>query len=91
MKRDVHDEAHGRVDDQVKRQFVFVPPMWLALSLSVVGIVGMNLVYQSLIHGGLWSGLIGGLLLAIAVVTVGTPLAFARMQRKKFRERPTTQ
>ncbi len=65
---------------------MFLPPLWLALLLSFVGIVGMNLVYGSLTHGGLVKGLIGGLLLAIGVVTVGTPLAFARIQRKKFRE-----
>lgn len=70
----------------MKRQSMFLPPLWLALILSLVGIVGMNLVYESLSHGGLFKGLIGGFLLAIGVVTVGTPLAFARIQRKKFRQ-----
>lgn len=63
----------------------FLPPIWLALILSFIGIVGMNLVYQSVTSGGLARGIMGTILLIIGVVSVGTPLAFARIVRKEQR------
>ncbi|WP_332237588.1 hypothetical protein [Sporolactobacillus sp. KGMB 08714] len=71
----------------MKRRPVFLPPIWLALLLSAVGIVGMNLLYTSITDGGLIKGMIGALLLVTAMVAVGTPLAFARMLRKEIREK----
>lgn len=70
----------------MKKRPIFMPPIWAAVLLSIVGIVGMNLVYTSILDGGLTRGIIGGVLLVIAVVAVGTPLAFAQMVRKEFRE-----
>ena len=70
----------------MKKHSILMPPIWLALVLSFVGIIGMNLVYQSLTSGGVVKGVIGGVLLVLGVITVGTPLAFARMYRKDLRE-----
>ena len=63
--------------------------MWLALLISLLGIYGMNLVYLSLTQGGLVRGLIGAVLLAFAVVVVGTPLAMERYLRKQMQSRKT--
>lgn len=65
---------------------IFLPPVWLVVLLSIVGIVGMNLIYTSLTNGGFIKGIIGGILLFIATVVLGTPLAFAQKLRKQFRE-----
>lgn len=71
----------------MKQRPFFLPPVWLAALLSVVGIFGMNLLYTSITHGGLVKGIIGGILLVLATVAVGTPLAFARLLRKESHEK----
>lgn len=65
---------------------IFLPPMWLALSLSALGIYGMKLVSAALVSGRWESGLVGAVLLTVSVVGVGTPLAYARMVRKDLRK-----
>lgn len=67
----------------MKKRQIFLPPIWLAVLLSIVGIAGMNLLYQSITDGGFTRGIIGGVLLVITIVLVGTPLAFARTLRKE--------
>lgn len=71
----------------MKPRKIFLPPIWLAVVLSFLGIFGMNLVYESFTKGGLLEGVIGAILLVVSVVAVGTPLAMARMIRKEHRDR----
>lgn len=70
----------------MKRRPWLFPPIWLALLISLLGIYGMNLVYLSLTAGGWLRGVIGAVLLSVAVVLVGTPLAVARYIRKQQRD-----
>ncbi|MCF8564264.1 hypothetical protein LLE49_05845 [Alicyclobacillus tolerans] len=65
----------------------YLPPVWLALIVSLAGIYGMKLVYLSLTQGGWVRGLLGAVLLVASVVFVGTPLAIARYLRKQMREK----
>lgn len=69
---------------------ICMPPMWIALIVTCIGIYGTNLLYMGITKGGMSSGIIGGILLVPSVVFVGTPLAFAyhakrqqRLQRAK--------
>jgi hypothetical protein len=71
----------------MKTHSIFLPPVWLVVLLSVVGIVGMNLFYTSLTNGGFIKGIIGGSLLFIATVVLGTPLAFAQQLRRQSRDK----
>lgn len=68
-----------------RRPKVFLPALWATLLVTAAGVYGTNLVYQSVLNGGIVRGLMGGLLLATAMLVVGTPFAFAQMVRKDAR------
>jgi drug/metabolite transporter (DMT)-like permease len=54
------------------------PPIWLALLVSFLGIYGMKSFYQGLTRGIWQQVLIGGVLVLVTVVFLGTPLAYVR-------------
>ena len=75
----------------MKRQRIAIPPLWFAILVTLIGIVGMRLVYGALLGtGSLPSGIIGAVLLALALFVVGTPLAYARYLRKEVKARSHT-
>ncbi|MHB1627471.1 MAG: hypothetical protein ACYCVB_03700 [Bacilli bacterium] len=60
----------------------FLPPLWLVLLVTVMGIYGTGLVYDALVgHVGWGEGLVGIAVMLLAVLVLGTPLAMARYVR----------
>lgn len=66
---------------------IFLPPIWMTLVITVLGIYGMNLVYKAVTDGAWGAGLVGAVLLAATVGLLGTPLAYSRIVRKELRAR----
>lgn len=60
----------------------FIPPVWLTVIMLVSGIFGMDLVYHAFTNGTWLYGLLGLSLLLLAVLVLGTPLAYAFVLRK---------
>ena len=62
----------------------FLPPIWLVLVVTVIGVYGTWIIYRALIgHIGWGEGLIGVGVMLLAVLVLGTPLAMARYVRKR--------
>jgi len=64
----------------------FIPPMWLTMILTAFGIVGTRFVYSGLVDGAWKLGLLGVVLMVVAIVSLGTPLAYARLIKKVAKE-----
>ncbi|QQE78746.1 hypothetical protein [Alicyclobacillus sp. SO9] len=64
-----------------------IPPLWFAALVSVVGIIGMRLLYGAFTKGWVVMGLIGAVLLTAAVIVVGTPLAYAQYVRREAKNK----
>jgi len=60
---------------QVSVHRALVPPIWLVMLFTILGIYAMNLVYKAVVDGAWRGGLVGAVLLAITVYVTGTPLA----------------
>ena len=54
---------------------VLVPPVWSVLLITLVGIYATGLVYNAVVDGAWRGGIVGAVLLALAVYATGTPLA----------------
>ncbi len=68
----------------------FLPPIWLVLLVTVLGVYGTGLVYDALIgHTGWGEGLVGVAVMLLAVLVLGTPLAMARYVRIRARRART--
>lgn len=65
---------------------VLVPPVWLVMVLTVVGIYATGLVYKAMVDGAWRGGIVGVVLLAVAVYVAGTPLA-ASMWNRRFKRK----
>ncbi|KPV40820.1 hypothetical protein [Alicyclobacillus ferrooxydans] len=75
-----------------KQPNVKVPPIWVALVLSIAGIIGTRMVYASVTgNNSLINTLVGSVLLVGAVVAVGTPLAFSMHLRRELKARKRSQ
>lgn len=62
----------------------FLPPIWLVLMVTVIGVYGTGIIYRALIgHIGWGEGLIGVGVMLLAVLVLGTPLAMARYVRTR--------
>jgi len=66
----------------------FLPPMWLVILVMCAGVYGTSMIYHALFLAGSWgSGLIGLATMLLCVLILGTPLAMARIMRKKIKQR----
>lgn len=65
----------------------FIPPIWLLIIMLGAGTFGSDLVYHALTNGTWLFGLLGLSLLLLAVLVLGTPLAYARYLRKTLSTR----
>lgn len=70
---------------------VLVPPVWVVMVLTFVGIYATNLVYWAVVHGAWRGGIVGAVLLAIAVYVTGTPLAASMWNHKERKSRRPSQ
>ena len=62
----------------------FLPPIWLVLVVTGIGVYGTGIIYRALIgHIGWGEGLIRVGVMLLAVLVLGTPLAMARYVRKR--------
>lgn len=72
-----------RVTDRPK----FLPPIWLVLIVTGLGIYGTGTLYRALIGTEpMGDGLIGLAVMLLAVLVLGTPLAMAWHTRKRARQ-----
>lgn len=75
----------------MKQLKIKIPPIWMAIALSVAGIIGMRFVYASITgHSSLLQTIVGIVLLVAALITVGTPLAYSMYLRRELKERNST-
>lgn len=82
------DQPHQatRAGDDRKRRPGYLPPVWVVIVGMGAGIYGTSQVYDALTGAASWSdGLIGGAVMLLAVLVLGTPLALARIVRKEAR------
>lgn len=70
----------------MRRGQFFIPPMWLMVVLTGVGIVGTRLVYGAIMNGTWQWGIAGALMMTAAMVMLGTPLAYATVLKKAARQ-----
>jgi uncharacterized membrane protein HdeD (DUF308 family) len=72
----------------MKQRKIKMPPIWMAMALSVAGIIGTRLVYASIAEPtSFLQTIIGIILLVVALITVGTPLAYSMYWRRELKER----
>lgn len=70
------------------RHLWLIPPMWLTLVLTGVGIYGTGTLYKGLISHSVPLILLGLSVVLLTTLAVGTPLAYAQnLRREALRRR----
>lgn len=86
----------NRPVDAPRTHKALVPPVWLVMVFTLVGIYATGLVYKAIVNGAWRGGIIGTVLLAVTVYASGTPLAAsmwnhrAKKARRKAQEQSRT-